>query len=206
MSRIFAFILVSLLIGSTAQATPVILAQTDFSTGLEGWDTESAGGATVSYRPTGGESGGFIEFDDLTGALPMTAVAPAAYLDWADHRQITLSFFHRVTDFGGWPATASPQVYLRSPSSRATFVFPSFGTSNWTQWSVSLTDQAGWTIDSGSWADLRANADFLGINMDITSGFDDSGLDTVLLTGVSAIPAPAVTALLLPALGFLRRR
>jgi len=143
---------------------------------------------------------------DLAAQFPMTAVAPAEYLAFGDYDELTLSFWHRIIDFGGHSANSSPRVFLRSPTSSARFLFPQVAQASWSDWSVSLTDEAGWIIDTGSWADLQENADFLGINVDVTSGFDVSGLDTVVLIGTTAasIPAPAAALLLMPGLAAFR--
>jgi hypothetical protein len=189
----------------------------DFSTDADGWTTFGNGGAPVVYSSTGGNPGGYIRIDDLTSdwgylQAPAKFLAPAPYGG-------QLSFDLKI--FNSNP-TQYPNIYnvrVGLTGGGLTLINElTLPTSSFQNYVFDLTETSGWRIFSDLSQNYNAanpmptQAQMMQVLANLTGVFiaadysdaysqsdgtiDQTAIDNVFI-GVSAIPEPAVNALLL---------
>lgn len=163
-----------------------------FDTGLGGWSFV-ADVAEFRWQPDGGNTGGYAEAVDFSTGEVWYFVAPEAFLG---NRQ---GFYGGELAFDLKQSSTASQfddadIVLRGGGMTLVFDTPVNPGVDWTGYSISLTDTAGWKVGSlggaaATRADLLAvlgNLEALHIRGEFVSGLDTGGLDNVSLTAAPA--------------------
>jgi len=178
-----------------------------FDTGLEGW---TGNAVQITYAPSGGSPGGFLQTNDL----PSTSFLQAPGMFLGDLSQFdggSLSFGIRIFSTELPSAGHGGDVTLRSGATAVTrnvIDVPSLPVpSGWTNGSIALTASA-WGLDQSAWSQLLANLTAIEIVVDPSLGgnnLDVSGFDNFRLESVSnsSVPEPATLSMLGAGLGTL---
>lgn len=160
-----------------------------FDTGLGGWSFV-ADVAEFRWMPDGGNTGGYAEAVDFSTGEVWYFVAPEAFLGnrkgfYGGELAFDLKQSSTTSQFD------SPDVVLTGAGMTLVFDTPQNPGTDWTGYSISLIEGAGWKVGSLSGtaatrADLLAvlgDLDSLHIRGEFVSGADTGGLDNVSLTG-----------------------
>ena len=206
-SRILFIALVAGCAGySAAQAST--LASSTFDTGLDGWTSNTP--TQISFQSTGGNPGGYIQFNDATGASTVV-FAPAAFLgNYLSEGVASISFDDNIIAETGVSSVGRYEIDLSGPGGSASFFGAQPSTTYPTGWvnvDASITDATtpptGWHVNSGTWQGLLANVTELEIpielvtNDEIPGDTDVEGIDNVTLkNGVASAPEPSTVWLL----------
>lgn len=163
---------------------PVVIARSTFDTDLEGWTLIGSG--TLTYQSSGGISGGFARFDDISGTGgDGWIIAPSKFLgDWSGLNGTgTLSWYHTVLSPGGGPTFVPAGVSISGPGGSASWQSPNLLATYWQFFSVPV-DPSVWSV-TGSWSALLANVTTLQIRIEgVHNGgpaLDTDGIDNVVL-------------------------
>lgn len=166
----------------------------------EGWTVSGDaqdGSVTPDYHSTGGNPDGYISADDDVAGGTWYFDAPAKFLgNQAGAFGNTLSYDLRQS------ATSSPfnneEIILAGNGTTLIYNHAHPGT-DWTSFSVTLNDSAGWTIGTGGGA-AATDSDIQNVLSDVTAlrirGEYRSGADTGSLDNVVLVPEPAAMAML----------
>jgi Ca2+-binding RTX toxin-like protein len=159
-----------------------------FDTGLGGWSFV-ADVAEFRWKPDGGNTGGYAEAVDFATGEVWYFVAPGAFLG---NRK---GFYggELAFDLKQSPVTNqfnSADVVLTGAGMTLVFDTPNNPGTDWTGYSINLTDSAGWKVGgltgaAATRANMLAvlgNLESLHIRGEFVSGNDTGGLDNVSLT------------------------
>lgn len=189
------------LLTASLLSLPLIATAASFDTGAEGWTTANG---TQTWVAAGGNSGGWLQIEDLDGNTDITITAPASWLgNWSAYLGGTLSFDAKNTNgiSSDWPGFGS--VSITGPGGTVQMDFIAAGQppadGQWHRYSVTLSPAAGW--NGASLSAVLANVTSLTLNGEYHAGPGELlGIDNLQVT---AVPEPASAALLLGGLGLL---
>ncbi len=162
------------------------IAGSTFATGAQGWTIADNGpGGVPVFQPTGGNGGGWLQFDDRTGGK-MAAVAPPKFLgDLTRYDGGELSFDARTVDarggsahtcFGGIAITGSGRTVRADVAEGHTV--PG---APWTTYRARLTAEVFGT-DTDTWRSILAGVTGIAITVEAYAGSNETmGLDNVVL-------------------------
>ena len=186
------------LLTGAAQAPGAVLLHSSFETGTEGWSIGSFF-APISilaedYVAAGGQSGGFLQTEDLFGNNSFRA--PASWLgNQSALFGAVLRFYQRAEETDG---LVSPVVVLASDMIRLQYRMAPPGT-DWTEYNV--TFRAGdWEVGNGSGRpgsrlatdaellQVLSNLDWLAFSGDWHTGADLVGIDEVSISTLDVTP------------------
>ena len=153
-----------------------------FDTNANGW---TVSGGAIYYNSTGGNPGGFVEFEDFEDQCGSFAAPDKFRGDLSVYAGGTLGFDLKNTyDNSGFMLGCFGTIRISSSTLYAeTNVVPydSFFT-DWTSFSISMTADA-WEVTSEQWDSILTNVTSITILMDPQMGYYDlSGLDNFILT------------------------
>ena len=179
-----------------AISTPV---QSTFDSNLEVWTVTGSG--TVSHSASGGNPGGFIQYNDQTAGDGFI-IAPNKFLgDWSnlDNGNGKLSWDHKIIVEGNPVDPNDPlKAVISGPGGTAEFnsgIAPS--TTNWLTVMATI-DESLWSVTSGTWNGLLSDVTDLRLLIEVVSngpGLGEvDGIDNVVLSS-SAIPEPSTMLL-----------
>jgi hypothetical protein len=186
----------------SAAAVPVVLAQSTFDAGDEGWRVTNGSGAVPvvpGFEPSGGNPDGHVRAEDVQGTFGFWS-APAVFLgDQAAAHGGSLAFDLQILTSGS-PVGGS-DVLLVSDGLSLVFDIET-PTAEWRTYAIPLVAGAGWKVNVLTGADATTTQirSVLGalthvlIKQEFISGPDDCGLDNVILT--AELPEPAAAPLL----------
>ncbi len=164
-----------------------IVAESDFSAGLEGW------GGNATWVSSGGNPGGYARFVQQ-GPAPTDITAPLSFLgNWSELNNVgTISFDHALFDVGPGNKVYYPySVAISGSGNSATWTGQTPGAAtDWVHLNVPLIENQ-WVVESGSWSQLLENVESFNIRIELVAnsfGADSAGIDNVAL---SAVPLPA---------------
>lgn len=171
-----------------AQA-PQLIARSHFTSGLDGWTENRPSRRDVSWIATGGNPGGYAQFDDSGNGSTFLMLAPSAYLgSWSRlDGQGVLIFEQRVMRSGG--QSVPHEVFLEGPGGAAHWQGALADRSGaWTTVAVSI-DASQWTVTAGSWQGLLSHVTALGIRVELMHNYEErTATDNVSLwSGPSAL-------------------
>lgn len=185
--------------------------KSDFTADSEGWTTAvPAGEGVQTWEVSGGNGGGWLRVEDLSGNSDILLTAPTSWLgNWSGFLGGTLSFDAKNLSPNGtvidWPGFGEIRISNGSTSVLLDIAAagqpPADG--QWQHYSVTLTPAAGW---GPSLASVLANVTSLSINGELHAGPGEVvGFDNIQVT---AVPEPASLAMLLGGVALLavRRR
>lgn len=196
----------------------LILAESDFSTGLDGWTTNVP--SEVSWESTGGNPGGYVRHEDGAGSSSFL-IAPSKFLgDWSGADGVGgLSFDHRIfsTGFIGDQAIFPYFVSISGPGGSALWEGDTAtGATDWLTVNAPI-NESDWTV-TGVWDDLLLNVTNLQLKIEYVDNDDSrsrdiSGIDNVRFfvneANASVVPEPASAlffGLGMVGIGWVRRR
>lgn len=155
------------------------LLQDSFDTGLSDWSL----GFAVSYQSTGGNTGGYLKFDDPGMAGGAFVYASNQYLgDWSVYdNSANIEFDHAI--FSASPPFIPLRITLTGPGGVAMWTGQQpIGASNWSRVSVPIASTM-FEMQSGTWQDLLAGISSLSIKISASStNIDITGLDNFAIT------------------------
>jgi RHS repeat-associated protein len=177
--------------GTSSSVQTVIVAESDFDDGLDGWT--AADPAQIDWIDSGGNPNGFLRYTQVPVSGPAFVRAPASFDgDWsALNGHGTLSFDQKVIDPGpNLNGIQQREVQISGPggSARWTAPPPAPVPSDWLTFAIPIVE-SNWQVTSGTWLGLLQNVTDLRIKVELfgnASGSDISGLDNVRLSGVEA--------------------
>jgi hypothetical protein len=153
-----------------------------FDTGAEDW---SVSGGGLYYRGTGGNSGGFIEFEDFEDQCGTFAVPNKFLGDLTVYAQGMLSFdLKNTSDNGGTMLGCYGSIRITSGSLYAETNVVPYDTffSDWTSFSIPMTADT-WGVTTEQWDSILANVTEIIIFMDAQMAYYDRiGLDNFRVT------------------------
>lgn len=197
-----------LLLTLAACQTPALAATSTFDTDDENWlitGDAQGGGISPTYNSSGGNPGGFISAtDNVTGNVWYFQASDAFHGDFSGAYGTNLTFDLRQS--GTHSQFNAVDLYLRGGGLELTFDTASNPGTEWTSYSVPLTEASGWQLDGAAPTQAQFNqvlADLtdLQIRGEYISGADVGDLDNVVL-----VPEPSAIALLgLGGLALIRR-
>jgi PEP-CTERM motif len=176
-----------------------IIAESTFDTGLDGWTSNTP--SQISWSKTGGNTGGFILFEDETNDWTVVN-APSAFLGnyTALNGVGTISFDHKIIAETGIQSLSPYEIDLSGPGGSATWTGATpKGVTGWVTLNVPLV-KSDWTINSGTWNGLLANVTQLQIPVELVTNdtipgdTDHEGIDNVILS--SSAPEPTSLTLI----------
>lgn len=163
-----------------------------FDTGLGGWSFVNDV-AEFRWKPDGGNTGGYAEAVDFSTGEVWYFVAPTAFLG---NRK---GFFGGTLAFDLKQSSTASQfdsadVVLTGAGRTLVFDTPVNPGTDWTRYTVDLTDTAGWKLGglngaAATRADMLAvlaSLESLHIRGEFVTGLDTGGLDSVSLTAAPA--------------------
>ena len=172
--------------GASADRT---LVACDFSSSAEGWlIVADTGDAPPDFHSSGGHPGGFISGNDEAVGETWYFRAPAnvlAKLPSAENAVLRYSLEQSETD-AGFP---DDDVVIVGRAGRLSYRFNYAPGTNWTEFSVQLSEAAGWRWNRNRPAtqqqitSVLADPVRLEIRGEYRTGPDVGGLDSVVLTG-----------------------
>jgi len=183
-----AMLLIASLVFITTAQSAIITS--DFNTGREGW---TGSGVKISYFGTGGNSGGYLQVNDL----PYTSFirAPTKFLgDLSNFDGGRLSFDMKVfsSDLaltkGGKVSLSSNSITLKK---KVIDVSSLSVPSKWVTGSISLT-AAAWGVDQSTWITFISNVTSIDVTVDPSAGannLDIAGFDNFKIQSVPVPPA-----------------
>jgi hypothetical protein len=165
-----------------------VLIQHDFSISAEGWtiagDTENA---QPIFTATGGHPGGCITGVDEALGETWYFHAPETVLDQLP-RAVNGTISYSLKQSGPISSLVDDDVVIVGPAGRLTYRFPSAPGTDWTDFSVRLSENAGWTWNWNRRAtqaqieSVLARATRFEIRGEYVTGPDEGSLDNFLLT------------------------
>lgn len=184
----------------------------DFDTGSQGWTVE-AGGALATVT-TGGESGGYLRFTDISSD-DMLAVLSPGNADWSAYLGGTLRFSARIDsnhqpDWAGFGEVS----FSGAAGTVVADVVPAgqpLANGQWQQFSVPISAAVfgtGLPAVLASVSRLSIKTEYAISDPNNAATFESLGLDNVSVSAVPDAPTWALLlagALLLPALHWRRR-
>lgn len=189
---------------ATCAALPLGATAAGFATGDEGW-TIPGGSGTQTWMPAGGNTGGWLQVEDIDGSNDILLTAPSSWLgNWSGYLGGTLSFDAKsvngiAPDWAGFGlvSVSGPGGTLQLDIAAANLP-PADG--QWHHYEVTLASASGWGSPAAL-ASVLANVTGLTINGEFHAGAGEVlGIDNIQ---VSAVPEPTQAALLLGGLGLL---
>jgi hypothetical protein len=184
-----------------------IIASSNFNSGLDGWSQVGSGG-TVTHELTNGNPDGYVRFEDGVNGRPYILNTGFSG-DWTSLDGVgTISFDFKFFNYYG-----NPQPYEiiinGSSGNNATWNmnFP-VAPMSWTSISADIVESS-WTVsNNGDWSTILANVQSLQIQMELSSSSNDiSGIDNVIVNGITSVPEPSTFAIFaLGMIGLASRR
>ncbi len=172
-----------------ARRTGPILIRNDFTHSAEGWiiggDT---GPGDPAFTPTGGNPGGCITGTDQALGETWYFHAPAAVLA-ALPNAVNGTISYSLKQSGTIISLIDDDVVIRGPAGRISYRFPTAPGTDWTEFSVRLSESAGWTWNWNKRAtqaqieQVLASPTRLDIRGEYVTGDDMGSLDNFVLTG-----------------------
>jgi hypothetical protein len=166
------------LTADVVQMFETCVTETFTAAGLADWSFGNTGGAT--NPGSGGNSGGFCQIADGTGAS--YAYAPSRYLgDWSPlNGSGRLTIDVRILSHGGTPVDVAEFIRLSGPGGTAVVPMPAADLPPvgriWKTYGFPL-QAASWTVTTGTWAGLLANVTECRIQMEFINGTEVVGFD-----------------------------
>ncbi|MCA8977375.1 MAG: hypothetical protein KDC98_21815 [Planctomycetes bacterium] len=153
-----------------------------FDTGPEGW-TSTPGGGNQTWRTTGGNGGGFLEFEDLVSG-PYTAFAPAAFLgdlSAFDGGEVAVDLV-LIASASGTQRSEFGQLTIQGPAGLATAdLVPGLPPMSWSHYVLSF-DAAAFGVSQALWTSILQNVTSVSMDVDSYNSFGDKvGLDNFCL-------------------------
>lgn len=189
---------------ATCAALPLAASAAGFATDAEGW-TIPGGSGTQTWVASGGNSGGWLQVEDIDGNTDILLTAPSSWLgNWSAYLGGTLSFDAKSVngispDWAGFGA-----INISGPGGSVQLDIVAAGLppadGQWHHYEVALASAAGWGSPA-TLAGVLANVTSLTLNGEFHAGPGEVlGLDNIQ---VSAVPEPASAVLLLAGVGLL---
>ena len=201
----FTFAAMSLMVFVVAPASGAL---SSFDVDDEGWTIAGdAQGASVlpDYHATGGNPGGYISATDNVQGGVWYYKAPEKFRgDFQSGYGTNLTFDLRQSSLSS--QFNAVDVYLRGGGLELTFDTPNNPGTNWTPYSIGLTESSGWLLSGVAptqpeMLQVLGNVTDVQIRGEFVTGSDVGSLDNVTM-----VPEPATLALLLVGgLALLRR-
>lgn len=192
-----------------ACSTATFGAVSTFDANDEGWlitGDAQGGGTTPTYNSSGGNPGGHISAtDDVEGGVWYFQAPDKFHGNFSAAYGTNLTFDLRQSDTNN--QFSSTDIYLRGDGLELTFDTANNPGTDWTPYSVPLTESSGWQL-SGS---APSETQFRQVLADVTDlqirGEYITGSDVGDLDNVAMIPEPSALALLgIGGLALTRRR
>lgn len=165
-----------------------VLIQHVFSISADGWtiagDTENA---QPIFTATGGQPGGCITGVDEALGETWYFHAPDTVLEQLPHA-VNGAISYSLKQSGPISSLVDDDVVIVGPAGRLSYRFPSAPGTDWTDFSVRLSENAGWTWNWNRRAtqaqieSVLARATRLEIRGEYVTGPDEGSLDNFLLT------------------------
>ena len=183
-----------------------VLASSTFTSGLEGWISNTP--PQVIQQSPGGNPGGYMLFTDAT-ADGTVVLAPSAFLgNYIAIGASSISFDVNIIAETRVEAVSPYQFSLSGPGGSATWKGATPDLSpGWVSLNAAISDASppsGWTVTGGTWAGLLANVTQFEIPIELVTNdqsqpwVDQEGIDNVVLSGASgATPEPSTWAMIL---------
>jgi len=170
----------------------------------QGWTYTATGGGTWQWAVESGEpNDGYVYLNDTSGPISAPVLeAPSRY--HGDYRLYGSGarFEMDMKVMTSVPPASGPALSLLGPGGSAWYRLDT-PTTTWQQY-VAAIDGVGWTVTSGTWADLIADVNEVRISGDIVNGlYAEAAYDNFTL-----VPEPAAMTLILTGASavLLRRR
>lgn len=166
----------------------VIVAETYFETGLEGWDLYPGPSEQLTWESSGGSADGYARFEDASPVGDF-ARAPSEFLgDWSFLNGV--GFLHwdiGVFGLGHDPVLLEYRAVIAGPGGRAVYNSPGpVGLTDWERVTAHVYEGA-WAVEAGTWPGVLAQVETLLIRIEMVGDpeagpqGDIDGLDTVVL-------------------------
>lgn len=187
-----------LLLSLAACQTTALAATSTFETDDEGWritGDAQGGGISPTYNSSDGNPGGYISAtDNVQGGVWYFQAPDAFHGDFSDAYGTDLTFDLRQNRTDS--QFNSVDIYLRGNGLDLTFDTPNNPGTDWTSYSVTLTESSGWQLDGAAptqaqFAQALADVTDLQIRGEFVTGSDVGDLDNVTM-----VPEPSALALL----------
>ncbi|GAB4325410.1 MAG: hypothetical protein Kow00127_18180 [Bacteroidales bacterium] len=178
----------------TLSFTPVVIPVTpvicsDFEDGgYDGWSFASTGG--ISNSSSGGNPGRCIRISD--GGGTSTAFTPPKFLgDWSllDNHGADIRFDLKITDYSGPVVLSSYFLRISGPGGAATFLMDNQVNAALDRYKTFVfpIDQAYWSMESGSWANLLANVTEAEIIVEFINGSEVVWFDNFCISNLPPV-------------------
>jgi hypothetical protein len=175
---------------SIAHAADVIVVETTFQDGLDGWKSNVPD--EINWEPSGGKPAGFLKSTDKTSG-PTTAIAPRKFRgNYRDLGITKIVFNHRVIEQTNDTAYSPYEIRLSGPRGSARWTAePPTGVGPWVKKTARLR-QADWEVTSGTWNGLLKKVTKLEIEVELATNAtipgdtDIEGIDNVQLLAAGA--------------------
>ena len=206
--RWFSLCFVGFMLCDVGHANAIDVEST-FDTDLDGWTSTAP--AEIAWTADGGNSGGYVRFEDMSSDWTRIYAPPKFLGDWsALNGTGLLSFDHRLFDLGRVPDTVAWYVVDMSGLGGDTTFSQRFDPVTPTDWiSVEVPIlEAEWGLNEGTWGGLLADVTTLQLRIEMVLNSSQPG-DVCGLDNVRLIPEPSTFVLLLsiaPMAYALRRR
>ncbi len=192
----------------SVQVDAQTFASSTFDTGNEAWIIFNTG-EPAAWSATGGNPGGYLEYE-FAGPAPTSVAAPATFHgDWSFLNGVGfISYDHLVGAQGNITRTFNHQITLSGPNGEAIWTGPDAAEpdTGWMHYSANLIESE-WDVTSGTWIGLLSDVDEFLIRYELYAnmgGPDVEGIDNVFVG--SPIPEPSSIATLAVAAGICLSR
>lgn len=172
-----------------ASAAPAAIEST-FDADLDGWT--KINDVTIAHVATGGNPGGYAQFDDFATGQLFAARAPAKFLgDLSAANGQTLSFdaivlFQQRND----PLAGFGVVKISSSTDSASLDLGAIPAATWTGYAAPL-DAAAWGKTEADWYALLADVTEIRVELEAIDGDETVGFDNFRI-----VPEPASAAMI----------
>ncbi len=179
-----------------------VIDTSNFSSGADGW-TWDAPNPSMTWQPTGGNTDGYIRYDNNQGGGAWIH-APSGFLgNWNSLGVNELSYQVNIFLVGNVNTVNNLLATISGPGGDALWVGPQPDPGTpWKDIVVPISEES-WTVNSGTWGEIMADVTDLSIAMAYYNNFgpfEITGIDNVSL---NAVPIPAALPLFMSGVLFL---